>query len=64
MFARFVIEIRTQKIAGVVCKNGISADYILPVRVFPLKMAVYILILQRFEQSVRAFRTLIFFLIA
>ena|GEM_PF-5244650 len=44
MFARLVIEIRTQKIAVVVGKNGIGSDYILSVWVFPFKMPVYILI--------------------
>ena len=63
MFTRLVIEIRTQKIAFVVGKNGIGADYILSVQVFPFKMAVYILILQWFEQPVGTFCALIPFLV-
>ena len=47
-----------------VCKNGIGTDYILSVRTFPLKMPVYILILQCFEQPIGAFRTSVSFLVA
>lgn len=63
MFARLVIEIRTQKIAVVVGKNGIGTDYILSVLTFPFKMPVYVLIFQWFKRPVGTFCTLVLFLV-
>ena len=63
MFARLVIKIRAQEVTRIAGKNGIGTDYILPVRAFPLKMSVDILILQGLERPIGAFRTFISFLV-
>ncbi len=62
MFATFIVEVGTQKIAGVVFMYWIDAYHITAMCVLPFKMAVKVFRCQLFKLAIRTVSTFLLFL--